>query len=109
MYLHLVMYMITVIFMIILSFNSSLIGNEFKGFTLNWYLQMFNKETPNIYLVANKIDLSSKREVPLETIDNFCNEHQIKFFEISVKNSRNVNNMVQSFVRAYDNLAYPEK
>lgn len=33
-----------VIFMIVLSFNSSLIGNEFKGFTLNWYLQMFNKK-----------------------------------------------------------------
>lgn len=33
-----------VIFMIVLSFNSSLIGNEFKGFTFNWYLQMFNKK-----------------------------------------------------------------
>lgn len=71
-------------------------------------LQMFNKETPNIYLVANKLDLSSQREVHLENIDNFCNEHQIKFFEISVKNSRNVNKMVQSFVKAFDGLAYPE-
>lgn len=33
-----------VFFMIILSFNSALVGNEFKGFTLNWYLQMFSKK-----------------------------------------------------------------
>lgn len=33
-----------VFFMIVLSFNSALVGNEFKGFTFNWYLQMFSKK-----------------------------------------------------------------
>ena len=33
-----------VIFMIILSFNSALVGNEFKGITFDWYLQMFSKK-----------------------------------------------------------------
>jgi len=33
-----------VIFMIILSFNSSLVGNEFKDFTFRWYAQMFSKK-----------------------------------------------------------------
>lgn len=33
-----------VFFIIILSFNSALVGNEFKGFTFNWYLQMFSKK-----------------------------------------------------------------
>ena len=33
-----------VLFIIILSFNSSLVGNEFKDFTFRWYLQMFEKK-----------------------------------------------------------------
>ena len=33
-----------VFFIIILSFNSSLVGNEFKGFTFRWYSQMFSKK-----------------------------------------------------------------
>ena len=33
-----------VIFIIILSFNSSLVGNEFKGLTFDWYLSMFSKK-----------------------------------------------------------------
>jgi spermidine/putrescine transport system permease protein len=33
-----------VFFMIILSFNSALVGNEFKGITFDWYLQMFSKK-----------------------------------------------------------------
>jgi spermidine/putrescine transport system permease protein len=33
-----------VLFIIILSFNSSLVGNEFKDFTFTWYLQMFSKK-----------------------------------------------------------------
>ena len=33
-----------VLFIIILSFNSALVGNEFKGFTFDWYLQMFSKK-----------------------------------------------------------------
>ena len=40
----LVMMYLPVIFIIILSFNSSLVGNEFKGFTFDWYLQMFSKQ-----------------------------------------------------------------
>lgn len=33
-----------VFFIIILSFNSSLVGNEFKDFTFGWYLNMFSKK-----------------------------------------------------------------
>lgn len=33
-----------IFFMIILSFNQALSGNEFTGFTLKWYAQMFEKE-----------------------------------------------------------------
>ena len=33
-----------VLFIIILSFNSSLVGNEFKEFTFTWYAQMFSKK-----------------------------------------------------------------
>ena len=33
-----------VFFIIILSFNSSLVGNEFKEFTFTWYAQMFSKK-----------------------------------------------------------------
>ena len=33
-----------IVFMIILSFNKALSGNEFTGFTLEWYAQMFEKE-----------------------------------------------------------------
>ena len=40
----LVMMYLPVIFIIILSFNSSLVGNEFKDFTFDWYLQMFSKK-----------------------------------------------------------------
>ena len=40
----LVLMYLPVLFMIILSFNSSLVGNEFKDFTFSWYLQMFSKK-----------------------------------------------------------------
>ena len=40
----LVLMYLPVLFIIILSFNSSLVGNEFKDFTFNWYLQMFSKK-----------------------------------------------------------------
>ena len=33
-----------IVFMIILSFNKALSGNEFTGFTIEWYAQMFQKE-----------------------------------------------------------------
>ena len=39
----LVLMYLPVLFIIILSFNSSLVGNEFKDFTFTWYLQMFSK------------------------------------------------------------------
>ena len=40
----LVLMYLPVLFIIILSFNSSLVGNEFKEFTFNWYAQMFAKK-----------------------------------------------------------------
>ena len=40
----LVLMYLPVLFIIILSFNSSLVGNEFKEFTFDWYLKMFSKE-----------------------------------------------------------------
>jgi spermidine/putrescine transport system permease protein len=40
----LVLMYLPVLFIIILSFNSSLVGNEFKDFTFTWYLQMFSKK-----------------------------------------------------------------
>ena len=40
----LVLMYLPVLFIIILSFNSSLVGNEFKNFTFTWYLQMFSKK-----------------------------------------------------------------
>lgn len=40
----LILMYLPVLFIIILSFNSSLVGNEFKDFTFTWYLQMFSKK-----------------------------------------------------------------
>ena len=40
----LILMYLPVLFIITLSFNSSLVGNEFKDFTFTWYLQMFSKK-----------------------------------------------------------------
>ena len=46
------------------------------------------EEIGNFYkriLIGNKIDLSEKRQIPIEELENYCKEKNIDFFETSAK------------------------
>lgn len=63
-------------------------------------------EKSNMFLVGNKIDLN-KRDIPIEEIQDFSKTENLNFYEISVKNSKNIPNMMQFLFGLHDAFAYP--
>ena len=72
------------------------------------YLSFYDKEgkNPNFCLVGNKVDLESERKVNNEFINNCIKNNKIKYYEISTKTGKNVNNVIQSFIQIFDKIAF---
>ena len=51
-------------------------------------------KNPLIYLVANKIDLQDRIQVPDEEAISFANEKKIPFFKVSAKTGEGVDNLI---------------
>ena len=60
----------------------------------------------NIILVGNKND-ELRKNVNTDEVTKYCSSNNIQFFEISVKTNKNMNAMMQTIVKAFDNIAYP--
>ena len=57
-------------------------------------------KNPLIYLVANKIDLQDRIEVPDEEAISFANEKQIPFFKVSAKTGEGVDNLINHIINS---------
>jgi len=60
----------------------------------SWVDFINNIENSNIVILGNKIDLENNRQVTFEEAQNFCNEKNYEFFEVSAKDNNNLNNML---------------
>jgi GTPase SAR1 family protein len=71
-------------------------------------LNFYDKEgkNPNFCLVGNKADLETERKVNNEFINNCIKKNKIKYYEISTKTGKNVNNVIQSFIQIFDKIAF---
>ena len=75
------------------------------------YLFLCDKEekTKNFCIIGNKFDLEHENKIGNNFIQKMTNNYGIQFFDISVKSLRNINNLIQFFVKIYDKLAFHEK
>ena len=48
-----------------------------------------------IYLLGNKIDLKNKIEVAIKEVKEFADKNNIKHFQLSVKNNKNIENFIK--------------
>ena len=73
------------------------------------YLFLCDKEekTPNFCIIGNKYDIEGEKKVSDDIINKMIKNYGIKYFDISVKSLRNINNLIQFFVKTYDKLAFP--
>ena len=68
-----------------------------------------NEKTPNFCIIGNKYDLEGENKIGNDIINKMVKNYGIKYFDISVKSLRNINNLIQFFVKTYDKLAFNEK
>ena len=76
---------------------------------LKSYLFLCDKEEkiPNFCIIGNKYDLEGEKKIGDDIINKMINNYGIKYFDISVKSLRNINNLIQFFVKTFDKLAFP--
>ncbi|KAJ5067172.1 ras-related protein rab-37 [Anaeramoeba ignava] len=48
------------------------------------------------YLVGNKLDLESNRAIEIEKAQKFAKKNELKFFEVSAKSGKNINELFES-------------
>ena len=73
------------------------------------YLFLCDKEekTPNFCIIGNKYDIEGEKKISNDIINKMIKNNGIKYFDISVKSLKNINNLIQFFVKTYDKLAFP--
>ena len=76
---------------------------------LNNYLFLCDKEekTPNFCIIGNKYDIEGEKKISEDFINKMITNYGIKYFDISVKSLKNINNLIQFVVKTFDKLAFP--
>lgn len=64
------------------------------------------KKIPNFCIIGNKYDLENEKKIGNDIINKVVKNYGINFFEISVKSLKNINNLIQFWVKTYDKLAF---
>ncbi len=72
------------------------------------YLYIYKDGVSNIILIGNKIDIENERKVKIEDVENYCKENKFIFFEISIKTNKNINQMMNTLLKSFDQISYPE-
>ena len=65
---------------------------------IEYYYQLIYEELGNLplfYLVGNRIDLSSHREVTKEEGENYAKKYNMKYYEVSAKTGEGVNELIE--------------
>ena len=73
------------------------------------YLFLCDKEekAPNFCIIGNKYDIEGEKKISDDFINKMITNYGIKFFDISVKSLKNINNLIQFVVKTFDKLAFP--
>lgn len=89
---------------------------KIKSFnSINVYLKMiknflffYDKEESisNFCVIGNKFDLEAEKNVELNLVNNWLSDNKIKYFETSVKTSKNIHNLVQYYVGIFDKFSF---
>ena len=72
------------------------------------YLFICDKEEKiqKFCIIGNKYDLENEKKIGNDIINKIVKNYGINFFEISVKSLKNINNLIQFWVKTYDKLAF---
>ena len=81
----------------------NIIQNEIMPFFFS-----YKDGTSNIILVGNKIDLENERNVKIEEVEKYCKEKKFIFYEISIKTNKNINIMMNTLLKSFDQISYSE-
>ena len=72
---------------------------------INEVADTINKNTNNlIYLLGNKADLESQRDVSIEEAESFANNHNMKYYEVSAK-TKQPNSLEEVLTIALENMS----
>ena len=50
-------------------------------------------------IAGNKSDLEDRRQVEKEMVDDFCKQHNLKYFEISAKSGNGINEVFDYLIK----------
>ena len=81
----------------------NIIQNEIMPFFFS-----YKDGTSNIILVGNKIDLENERNVKIEEVEKYCKEKKLIYYEISIKTNKNINIMMNTLLKSFDQISYSE-
>ena len=72
---------------------------------INEVADTINKDNNNlIYLLGNKADLESQRDVSIEEAESFANNHNMKYYEVSAK-TKQPNSLEEVLTIALENMS----
>ena len=65
------------------------------------------EKAPNFCIIGNKYDIEGEKKISDDFINKMITNYGIKYFDISVKSLKNINNLIQFVVKTFDKLAFP--
>ena len=70
---------------------------------VNSYAKLFKNKITNFNFIGNKADIPYRGD-PKEKIETFCKQHNLDFFEISVKTGNGVLSLMNTIVTKYEEI-----
>ena len=94
-------------FLLVYSINDK---DSFDGVKLRYEkIKKYKKKKPYyVIIVGNKNDLEKERKVDKEEVENFCNENNLKHFEICSSNDEEINKIFTKIGKKIYKFKYPE-
>ena len=93
-------------FLLVYSINDK---DSFDGIKMRYEkIKKYKKKKPYyVIIVGNKNDLEKERQVDKEEVDNFCNENNLKHFEICSSNVEEINKIFMKIAKKIYKIKYP--
>ena len=93
-------------FLLVYSINDK---DSFDGIKMRYEkIKKYKKKKPfSVIVVGNKNDLEKERQVDKEEVDKFCNENNLKHFEICSSNVEEINKIFMKIAKKIYKIKYP--